>query len=566
MSIPNETLKKALAELDVLPADRLEAAFQGAQERGEDLAEYLVERNAVSDENMGRVMADVYGVPFVNLRNETVGEDVLGLLPVEMVKRSRVFPFRKADGAVWLAVNDPGDLEAIAAVRKKIAGPVRTYFATRDDIGLAAARYRRDIKEVFQGIIAAAEKRLNEKPDLSPEDALRELPIVEIVDTLLLYAFQAEASDLHIEPREKEAYVRFRIDGIMHDIVRYPRYMHEFIVMRLKIMARLRTDEHFAAQDGKIREIFEGDLVDLRVSIVPVIEGEKVVLRLLTERGRHFYLESIGLGEEDVAKIRAAVKKPYGMLLAVGPTGSGKTTTLYAVLKVLNTSEVNITTIEDPIEYDIPGVSQIQVNPRTGITFAAGLRALLRQNPDIIMVGEVRDEETAGVVVNSAMTGHLVLSTLHTNDAATTLPRLLDLKIEPFLIASSVNLIVAQRLVRRICPRCVRSSDVAVADLERYVLPAGAVERLLGKKKRATVYAGAKCALCRHTGYLGRVGIFELLEVGDAVRKLIMARANADEIAQEAVRQGMVPMLEDGIRKVLNGLTTLDELQRVLRD
>jgi type IV pilus assembly protein PilB len=556
-----------MAELEIIPAERLEAAFQGATERGEPLSDYLVERNMISDENMGRLVADLYGLSFVNLRNESVADDVLGLLPVEMVKKSWVFPFRTSETGISLAVNDPQDLEAISAVRKKLGDrPIQLFYATRNDIEIAAARYRKDIKEVFQKIVADAEKRLNEKPDLSTEDALKELPIVDIVDTLLLYAFQAEASDMHIEPREKEAVVRFRIDGIMHDVVRYPKYMHDFIVTRLKIMARLRTDEHFAAQDGKLREVFEGESVDLRISIVPIIEGEKVVLRLLTERGRRFYLESIGLSEENVEKVRQAVKKPFGMLLVTGPNGSGKTTTLYAVLKVLNTAEVNITTIEDPIEYDIPGVSQIQVNPKTGITFASGLRALLRQNPDIIMVGEIRDEETAGVVVNAAMTGHLVLSTLHTNNAATTLPRLLEMKVEPFLIASSINLIISQRLVRRICPRCVRSSTVTPADLKTLAFPEGAEARLFGKKKRLTVYAGAKCALCRYTGYLGRVGIFELLEVNEPIRDLIMRRANADEVQREAIRQGMITMLEDGIRKVLNGLTTIEELQRILRE
>jgi type IV pilus assembly protein PilB len=567
VSVTNEALKAALSELELLPPDKLEAAYQSAEDRGEPLADFLVERNVISDENMGRIVADLYQVPFINLRNESVPEDVLSLVPVEMVKRARIFPFRKTEGAVLVAVNDPRNLEALAALRKKLHGKdLQVHYATRSDIELAAARYRKDIKAVFQSIIAEVDRRLAEKPDLSTEDALKELPIVNIVDTLLLYAYQAGASDLHIEPREKEALVRFRIDGILHDIVRYPKYMHDLIVTRLKIMAKLRTDEHFAAQDGKIRSVFEGETVDIRINVVPIIEGEKVVMRLLTERGKHFYLESIGLSDEDVDRIGRAMKKPFGMILATGPTGSGKTTTLYAVLKVLNTPEVNITTIEDPIEYDIPGVSQIQVNPKTGITFASGLRAIVRQNPDIIMVGEIRDEETAGIAVNSAMTGHLVLSTLHTNNAATALPRLLDMKIEPFLIASSVNLIVAQRLVRKICPRCVRSSSLDAAEARKQQLSEDLIGRLFGKKKRLTVYSGAKCALCRHTGYLGRIGIFEALEISEPVRALIMKRANADEIEREAVRQGMTTMLEDGVKKVLAGLTTIEELLRIMHD
>ncbi|HJV32866.1 MAG TPA: GspE/PulE family protein [Patescibacteria group bacterium] len=567
MAISNDTLKAALAEFEVLTAEKLEAAYQSANDRGEPLADFLVERNIITDEDMGRLMADIYRIPFINLRNEAIPEDVLRLVPVEMVKRSGVMPFRRLDDGVAVAVNDPGNLEAIAALRKKLHGKqVQLHFATRSDIEQAAARYRKDIKGVFQAIIAEIDRKLAERPDISQEDALKELPIVQIVDTLLLYAYQAGASDMHIEPREKEALVRFRIDGIMHDIVRYPKYMHDLIVTRLKIMGRLRTDEHFAAQDGKIRTVLEGETVDVRINIVPIIEGEKVVMRLLTERGKHFYLESIGLSDADVAKTVRAMKKPFGMILSTGPTGSGKTTTLYAMMKVLNTPEVNITTIEDPIEYDIAGVSQIQVNPKTGITFAAGLRAIVRQNPDIIMVGEIRDEETAGIAVNSAMTGHLVLSTLHTNNASTALPRLLDMKIEPFLIASSINLIMAQRLVRRICPKCRRSGTMSPNDAKAAGVSEDLARRLFGKKKTLTVYSGAKCELCRYTGYMGRIGIFELIEMSEPIRNLIMNRANADEIEREAIRLGMTSMLEDGVDKVLNGLTTLEELLRTMHD
>ena len=567
MAISNDILKAALAELEILPAEKLEAAYQSANDRGEPLADFLVERNIITDENMGRLMADIYRVPYINLRNEAIPEDVLRLVPVEMVKRSWVMPFRKTEDAVLVAVNDPHDLEAVAAVRKRLHGKqVQLHYATRGDIELTASRYRKDIKSVFQAIIAEIDRKLAEKPDLSPEDALKELPIVQIVDTLLLYAYQAGSSDMHIEPREKEALVRFRIDGLMHDIVRYPKYMHDLIVTRLKIMGRLRTDEHFAAQDGKIRTVLEGETVDVRINIVPIIEGEKVVMRLLTERGKHFYLESIGLSDADVEKTMRAMKKPFGMILSTGPTGSGKTTTLYAMMKILNTPEVNITTIEDPIEYDIGGVSQIQVNPKTGITFAAGLRAIVRQNPDIIMVGEIRDEETAGIAVNSAMTGHLVLSTLHTNNAATTLPRLLDMKIEPFLIASSINLILAQRLVRRICPKCRKSGTMTSNDLKTLGVSEDLSRRLLGKKKTLTAYSGAKCELCRHTGYMGRIGIFELIEMSEPVRNLIMNRANADEIEREAIRLGMTTMLEDGINKVLSGQTTVEELLRTMHD
>ncbi len=565
MPISNDSLKEALSELEILPPDRLEEAFKSATTRGESLGDFLVSRNIISDENLGRLMADLYGMPFVNLRNESVTEEALHITPVEMVKHSKVFPFRLKEDKLLLAVNDPDDLEAISSVRKKVRGKaVELHYATKADIDMAAARYRQDIQAVFKDILARIEGKLAEKPDLSVEDQLKELPVVEIVDMLLIYAYQADASDCHIEPREKDVLVRFRIDGIMHDIVRYPRYMHDVVITRLKIMSKLRTDEHFAAQDGKIRALIEGETVDIRLNVVPILEGEKVVMRLLTERGKHFYLETLGMSDASIDLVLENAKKPFGMILSTGPTGSGKSTTLYAILKLLNTPEVNITTIEDPIEYDVAGVNQIQVNAKTGITFATGLKAIVRQNPDIIMVGEIRDEETAAIAVNAAMTGHEVLSTLHTNNAATALPRLLDMKVEPFLIASSINIIIAQRLVRRICPRCVRTATMDVKDAQK-TLPAELIAPHFGKKKSLTTYYGAKCELCRHTGYLGRLGIFEIIQVTEPIRNLIMNRANADEIEREAIRLGMKTMLQDGIQKVLNGMTTIEEILRVTR-
>lgn len=565
MAVSNKAVREALEELEVLPADELRKAYEEVEGREQTLAEFLVERNLVSDENLGQIIADLEGMPFINLRKENVTDRVLHVAPVEMVRRNWIFPFRETPEALHVATNDPDNLEIIASLHKKLQGKkLKLYYATKGDIELASSVYRKDIRKIFEDYVKEVERRLSAKPDLSTEDALKELPIVRLVDTLLLYAYQSNASDVHIEPREKSSMVRFRIDGIMQDVVPYPKYMHDMVVTRLKIMAKLRTDEHFAAQDGKIRTQLEGESVDIRFNVVPILEGEKVVMRLLTERGRKYYLESIGMNEKDIEKVRLAAKKPFGMILSTGPTGSGKTTTMYAVLKILNTRQVNITTIEDPIEYDIMGVNQIQVNTKTGITFAQGLRSIVRQNPDIIMVGEIRDEETAGIAVNAAMTGHLVLSTLHTNNAATALPRLLDMKVEPFLISSSVNLIIAQRLVRKICPKCITSNTIDRGTLKGQ-LSDDLIKRMFGKKKKVTTYHGAKCELCRHTGYIGRVGIFELLEVTPTIKELIMRHANADVIEREAIKGGMQTMLEDGIDKVLRGMTTVDEILRVIR-
>lgn len=567
MPVSNEAIKKALTELDVMSPEEMEQAYTDVESRNESLADFLVDRNVLSDENMARIIADIYGMPFVNLKRESIPLNVLRVIPVEMVRRNWVFPFKEDDTHLHTAISDPDNLEIISALRKRVQGKgkeLKLYYTSKNDIELAASVYRKDIRNVFESYIKEIETQLSLDPDISTEDAMKELPVVNIVDTLLLYAYQSNASDIHIEPRDTTAIVRFRIDGIMHDIVSYPKYMHDMLVTRLKIMAKLRTDEHFAAQDGKIRSKFEGEMVDIRISVAPIMEGEKVVMRLLTERGKRYYLETVGLSKEDAATVNDAAKKPFGAILATGPTGSGKSTTLYAILKILNTSEVNITTIEDPIEYDVQGINQIQVNAKTGITFASGLRAIVRQNPDIIMVGEIRDEETASISVNAAMTGHLVLSTLHTNNAATAMPRLLDMHIEPFLIASSVNLIIAQRLVRKICPGCIQSNVIDRDKVEKY-LPESVVAKLFGKKKKITTFHGAKCELCRHTGYIGRIGIFELLKVEKEVKELIMERANADAIERKAVELGMTPMFVDGVTKVLNGLTTLDELMRVIR-
>lgn len=565
MAVSNEAIRDALAELEVLPSNELQKAYEEVEGTEQTLASFLVDRNLITDENLGQIIADIEGMPFVNLRKENVSDAVLHIAPVEMVRRNWIFPFRETEDTLHVATNDPGNLEILSSLQKKLRGKkMKLYFATKGDIELASSVYRKDIRKIFEDYIKEVERRLSEKPDLSTEDALKELPIVRLVDTLLLYAYQSNASDIHIEPREKSAMVRFRIDGIMQDVVPYPKYMHDMVVTRLKIMAKLRTDEHFAAQDGKIRTQLEGEAVDIRINVVPILEGEKVVMRLLTERGRKYYLETIGMSGRDIEKVRAAAKKPFGMILSTGPTGSGKTTTMYAVMKILNTRQVNITTIEDPIEYDMVGVNQIQVNTKTGITFASGLRSIVRQNPDIIMVGEIRDEETAGIAVNAAMTGHLVLSTLHTNNAATALPRLLDMKVEPFLISSSVNIIIAQRLVRKICPKCITSNTVDRSVMKGQI-PETLLKKMFGKKKKVTTYHGAKCELCRHTGYIGRIGIFELLEVTPKIKELIMQHANADVIERVAIAGGMRTMLEDGIEKVLNGQTTMDELLRVIR-
>jgi type IV pilus assembly protein PilB len=379
------------------------------------------------------------------------------------------------------------------------------------------------------------------------------------LDTIVSYAYRNRASDIHIEPQNAGSVTRFRIDGVLHDIVTLPIEVHPQIVSRIKILSNLRIDEHQSAQDGKFKFETPSENLDVRVSIVPVTKGENVVMRLLSERSRQFSLESLGFSSEDLRKTELAYTKPYGMVLSTGPTGSGKTTTMYAILKILNRRGINISTIEDPVEYEMEGISQIQVNTETNLTFAAGLRSILRQDPNIMLVGEIRDNETANIATSAAMTGHLVLSTIHANNAATAIPRLLEMGVEPFLLASTVNVIIAQRLIRKIHSPCRVSKEIAASDVSSAV-GAAMVERVFGKSEKIRVYQGKGCKLDYNTGYEGRIGIFEVLVIDDEIREAIMAKKDADVIYQIALKNGMKPMMEDGLEKVAQGLTTIEEV------
>ena len=413
--------------------------------------------------------------------------------------------------------------------------------------------------------IIEADRFLTEKDLLGG----KEVSIIRLIDALVERAFKAGASDIHIDPEEKQVRVRFRIDGVLHDTFAFPKELHSEIITRIKVLSGLRTDEHQAAQDGRFKirmKEGEGDFLDVRVSVAPTYYGENSVMRILAKQAEAFTLETMGFSEKDRAKIERAIRTPYGMILCTGPTGSGKTTTLYTVIKILNTPAVSIITIEDPIEYSISGIEQMQVNTRAGLTFASGLRSILRQDPNVIMVGEIRDEETAAIAVNAALTGHLMLSTLHTNDAPTTLPRLVDMKVEPFLIASTINVAIGQRLVRKICPDCKIKKKLEDEDLKSLsgALPAGFLEKL--GKKELIFYAGQGCAKCASSGYKGRIGIYEVLEMDDELRQAIVKRADNSEIKKIAIKNGMTTMLEDGFLKALSGVTTIEEILRVIHE
>ena len=548
----NLTLYKSLAELGVIPQDKLQKALESTKTNNKLLGEILLEKDLISDENLGKVVASIIKVPFVSLARTAIPDDMLLMAPEIVARKSQIIAFERTKEGIKLAMANPNDNQIIDFISKKTGDKIIAYYATSRDIENALRLYQKEMQKTFNDM-------LTEQVAVAGTSLQKEAPIAKIIDLLIEYAYQNKASDIHIEPSEKDTHVRFRIDGVLHDVLNLPQSLHRQVIARIKVLSRLRTDEHLSAQDGKMQANLVQEKVDIRVSIVPIVDGEKTVLRLLSSKSRQFSLNDLGISEGDIIKIKDAYGKPYGIVLATGPTGSGKTTTIYSILKIINTRNKNIATIEDPVEYDVEGINQIQVNPKTNLTFADGLRSILRQDPDIIFVGEIRDKETASIAVNAAMTGHLVLSTLHTNNASTTLPRLIDMSIEPFLLASTVNLIIAQRLVRKICEKCRYSKIVPPSELPK-AIPQNLIKKLLGAKNEIRVYQGKGCPICHNTGYRERVGIFEVLQVTSAIRDLIEAKATAETIDKKAIAEGMTSMLEDGLIKVKLGITTIDEV------
>ncbi len=556
-------LKKILVYPDYIEKKDFEKAEQEAQSQKRQLEDILIEKNLITDEHLGQLIANDLNFNFVNLKKEGIDESVFPEIPQIVAEKQQAIAFAKTKDGLKIAMNNPNDLDFISLMEKKTGEKILPYYATKNDLALALDLYNKGLEQKYAELI---------KKDISEikKPGAKEVPIIKLVETLIEYAYQNRASDIHIEPSKKKINVRFRIDGVLHQVLELPKNLLEALISRLKILAKLRTDDHFSAQDGKIVQKINNDEIDIRISIIPITNGENAVLRILSERARQFTLESLGLQGNDLERIKNAISKPWGMILATGPTGCGKTTTLYSILKILNTSKVNIATIEDPVEYDIEGVNQIQVNPRTNLTFAKGLKSIVRQDPDIIMVGEIRDEETAGIAINSAMTGHLVLSTLHTNDSATTLPRLIDMDVEPFLVSSTINIIIAQRLVRKICEKCRASETITsekINNLKKQLDPR--IQKEIDKyivNHELTVYKSTGCKACQNTGYSGRIGIYEVMEIKENIKELIMKKANAQEIEDLAIKNGMTTMIEDGLKKVATGITTLDEVLRVTKE
>ncbi len=570
VQIPDEKLKEILAKDGAVSEKDFDAVSKDAKRMSQSVADVLVSRNFIKSGYYNGLLARYFGVELANLSTQPIDEAILRLLSEDLARQKRLVAFAKEqDGTLDVAMADPTDLATLEFLASRLGTKVRPYLATDEDLKKGFAVYGRKSADDFRKII---EENIQQtlRAEIAgkiEKEAAQELPVVSIVDNIVSYAISSRASDIHIEILEDGVLVRYRIDGILHEITKMPKEVHTSIVARLKLLSGLRLDEHSKPQDGRFRYQAGGDLIDIRVSVIPAFYGEKVEMRLLSSTARALSFEELGMLPDTIKILQENIAKTYGIVLVTGPTGSGKSTTLYSMLSVLNKPEVNISTIEDPVEYDMKYINQMQVNEAAGITFPNGLRALLRQDPNIIMVGEIRDAETSEIAVQAALTGHLVLSTLHTNDAASAIPRLFDLKVEPFLAAAVLNALVAQRLVRKICPDCIQSYPVTpdiVKVVQSQMKSLGIDEEY--KPPRA-LFRGKGCVTCSNIGYKGRIAIYEAFNVDAELRNAIVdPKFNLDGLKKILRQKGFITMFEDGLRKVAKGMTTIEEVLRVIRE
>lgn len=596
MRVSDATLGRLLQKAGKLKPADLDKLRAEEKRTGKPLQDLVLKSETITEKDLTKLYAEEIGIPFIELDPKTISKKNINLLPERVARQYNAVLFDvSTDGIKQVAMEDPDDVQAVDFLQKYIGANLALYIATKDNILAALDQYREGIStELGKVIDVEVQKEVQKEETVSEEDVAENSPIAQTVNLLLEYAIRAGASDVHIEPREDYVQVRYRIDGILREANKLPRNVLAALVSRIKILSNLKIDERRVPQDGRFKVSVGGKLYALRVSTLPISDGEKVVMRVLDESNKALTLEQLGYWGNSLDTIKSTIIQPHGMILVTGPTGSGKSTSLYSILSLLNSPTVNISTVEDPVEYRIPGTNQTQVNPKAGMTFSGGLRALLRQDPNIIMVGEIRDSETADLAVQAALTGHLVFSTLHTNNAATCLPRLLDMKIEPFLIASTVRAVVGQRLVRRLCAKCKQqykpdSSEVSVilnmfnlkakdnldriAELESQAISGGIGEDI-GKEpaiKGPSITQLWKpnlkgCDNCGHSGYKGRMGIYEVLSNGQEMQKLITSNATSNIIQDQAIQDGMVTMQMDGLIKALRGQTSIEEILRVTRE
>lgn len=598
MRVSDSLVEKLLKKTNKISDDQLTALKEQEQNEKKPLQDVAIASNLVSEKELTQLFALEIEVPFVEINPKDINRETLHLIPERIARQYNVVVFNvEENGTKMLAMEDPDDIQAISFLQKQLGTDLKIFIATRTNILQSIDQYRENISsEITQVISAEDEEQANEE-DFDEEDLAEDSPISQTVNLVIEGAIKAGASDIHIEPREGCVSIRYRIDGILKEVNKLPKKVHGALVSRIKILSNLKIDERRVPQDGRFKIELNSILYALRVSTLPIAEGEKVVMRILNEGSKALTLEELGYWGASLETINHAIVQPHGMVLITGPTGSGKSTSLFSILSILNRPEVNISTIEDPIEYKIFGANQTQVNPQAGMTFAAGLRALLRQDPNIIMVGEIRDTETANLAVQAALTGHLVFATLHTNNAATCLPRLLDMNIEPFLIASTVRAVVGQRLVRRLCSNCRKSyepdavtlkqiaetfgiKDVAamqrIHELELKAIDDGIGKSAANSSKAITTPATTEskiirlwsanpegCSECGHNGYHGRIGVYEALGNSSEIQKLIVGNATSELIQNQGIKEGMVTMQMDGFIKALRGQTTIEEILRV---
>lgn len=559
-----------LVEQKVISADQLSFIRLESANKEKRLEDVIKEHNFASEEQIVKAKAQIFNIPYVTLSGKGISPDLLNYIPEPVARRYVVIPFdldRKTN-SLSVAMKDPLDLSAIEFIERKSGFLIQPYFGLESEIQLKIE------EEYSEGLTTEVTQVLKESTIASEPtegkklaEIISEAPVAKIVATLLEYAIKARASDVHIEPQEDRTRVRYRIDGILHEKLALPKKVHDAVTSRIKILSEMKIDEKRLPQDGRFNFKYGDEEVDLRVSSLPTVFGEKIVMRLLKKSGGVPTLPDLGLRGMALKNLEANMLRPHGIILITGPTGSGKTTTLYSILSRLNTTKVNIVTLEDPVEYQIAGVNQVQINPMAGLTFASGLRSFLRQDPNIIMVGEIRDAETTDLAIQAALTGHLVFSTLHTNNTSGALPRLLDMGAEPYLVASALNAVVAQRVVRRICNACKETyepPEQLIADIKKVLGNLFSSAKL--NEGKVLLYRGKGCSECGNTGYSGRIGIFEVLPVEEKVGRLVLEHASSDDVEKQAVESGMITMKQDGYLKTLEGITTIEEVLRVAQD
>jgi type II secretion system protein E len=593
MHISDSTIVKLLERSGAATSQQLQPLVSEAASSNLRLQDIVLQNNLIDERALTKLYATYADIPYIELDPRDIPSDILMRIPERIARQYNAVIFKiDPDGLIHLAMDDPDDVQAVNFIEKEIGTNTRVYIAPRSNILECLEGYRGDVTQELKEVIDIQREDDGSNQKVTEAEVAEDSPIAQTVNLLLEYAIRSNASDIHIEPREQFVQVRYRIDGVLKEVNRLPKNVLGALVSRIKILSNLKIDERRIPQDGRFKIKVAGKQYALRVSTLPIADGEKVVMRILDESNQAVTLEQLGYWGHSLAVINQALTEPNGMILVTGPTGSGKSTSLFSVLSMLNTPEVNISTIEDPVEYKIPGVNQTQTNSKAGMTFASGLRALLRQDPNIIMVGEIRDGETANLGVQAALTGHLVFSTLHTNNAATCLPRLLDMGIEPFLIASTVKAVVGQRLVRRLCMTCRQSyvpDQTEVAEIVRlfhlapgqnfyyiHQLEAQAIVQKVGGETPwgttdTTIAALWQpnpngCDECNHTGFKGRVGIYEVLGTSREIQKMIIGGNTSNEIQDQAVAEGMTTMLTDGLIKAIRGNTTVEEVLRVTKE